>query len=229
MKKYIRTIILPTALLIITLSSCSNRPYFRIENHSDQLVRIEMVLDTIDLPEVVARFITNRNRDMNYCTDCARDRMCDSIHRQLKSVDNTALLKKYVYDSLELASFFHYAYNVGNAFTEFELEPEDHPEAEFNIRQRASDYYRRDGLYLQKIVETNTLTFFLKPGVLFFKQCRSCGDCSCSAEEAFPDVREIRVIGPNDNRLLLTLSNFKQVLKKQRVDGQSGSYVLELK
>lgn len=122
MRKYMRTITWPTALLIIIiLSSCANRPYFRIENHSDEVVRVEMVLDTVDLPEVVARFITNRNRNLDYCTDCVRDHACDSIYQQLKLTENSVLLQKYLYDSLELASFFHYRYNVGNAFTEFEL------------------------------------------------------------------------------------------------------------
>jgi hypothetical protein len=228
MKKYLRTIIFPVTLLLMVLSSCSNRPYFRIENQSSREVRIEWVFDTVDLPEVVARFITNRDRNMYYCTDCARDRMCDSIYQQLKSDGNISLLRKYLYDSLELGSFFRERYHAGNPFSAFELEPQDDPGADFNILQRASAYYRSDSIYLQKIWEANTLTFFLKPGELFFKQCRSCGDCSCSSEEAFPEAKEIRVVLPNGNRLALTRSNFRKMLQKQTIDSESDSYVLEV-
>lgn len=228
MKQFFKIIIV--SLFISLLTSCSTRPYFAIENKSDNEIKIELVFDTLNLKETVAQFIQARKRQHNFSNDCTNNPECDSI----KNILTESIITNYIYDSLQIKSFFYFT-QLPRDIEDLQINPINLSEKEFdngslnvNFAQTMLDYYHYDSSLVKKIINKNTLTLFLPTNYMFSKQCRASGDASCSVDEAFPNVKELRVIISKDNIVTLTKQNFRLVTKNKKIQSQSDSYSLEI-
>jgi hypothetical protein len=77
-----------------------------------------------------------------------------------------------------------------------------------------------------KIVNDHIITFLLPPGYTFYKQCHSCGDCSCTAE--FPRAKEVRIVFGEDDDIRLTDKNFRRIMKNESFNHQDKSYIFSI-
>ena len=235
MKQFFNIILV--SLLISLLTSCATRPYFAIENKSDNEIKIELVFDTTspDLNNLVAQYIFERKTNTSHY--CQGNPECDSIQKSLLLNENKELITKYIYDSLPIKYFFipnaPYSYYY---LDEYQINPIDISEKDFNngnlninFNQTLLDYYHYDSSLVKKVINDKTLTLFLPTNYMFSKRCHASGDASCSVDEAFPNVKELRVVISKDNVVTLTKQNFKLIMKNKKVQGQSDSYAFEIK
>lgn len=229
--KQILLIILSSSLLYL-LTGCATRPYVAIQNKSGNDLKLELVLDTenLGLVDLVAQYIYDRKQPISsYCRGYSE---CDSIHNVLLLGENKHLIYQYVYDSLPIRYFFitnnpypsHY-------LEEYQVHPldisgKDFKKGEFNVNfnQTIRDYYHDDSLLVNKIINENTVTLFLPAHNMFAKQCHATGDASCDVEDAFPNVKELRIIISKDNVITVTKQNLKRVMKNKSIHQQSDSY-----
>lgn len=229
------TIIL-VSLLISLLPSCSSRPFFAIENKSDKDVKIELVLDTIpvNLSNIVTQYIFERNTNTSY--SCIENPKCDSIRKSLFLNENKNLIYNYVYDSLPIKSFFisNEPYSE-NQFGGYQINPidlseknSDNGNLNVNLNQTLLDYYHYDSSLVKKVINENTLTLFLPAKNMFVKQCHASGDASCDVADAFPNVKEVRIVISKDNVIILTKQNFKLIMQNKKIRRQSNSYSFEI-
>jgi hypothetical protein len=234
MKQYLNIIL--GSLFISLLTNCAPRPYFAVENKSNHELKIELILDTarINIYEIVAEYIFERTTNNKSCKGTIQ---CDSIIKALQLNENKGLMYKYLYDSLPIRSFFiPNDPEVVNGLEEYQINPLELSEKDFdngnfnvNLNQTLFDYYHWDSLFVKKIINANTITLFVPPNNMFSKQCTAKAESRCSVEGAFPDVKELRIVIAADNVITLTKQNFKIITRNKAVQGQSESYVLEIK
>jgi hypothetical protein len=229
------TIIL-VSLLTSLLTSCGTRPYFAIENKSDNEIKIELIFDTatLNLKNIVTQYIFERKTNTSY--NCIGNPECDSIRKSLFINENKTLIYNYVYDSLPIKSLF-----ISNdiyssyQFEEYQINPIDLSEKDFdsgklnvNFNQTLLDYYRYDSSLVKKVISEHTLTLFLPANNMFAKQCHASGDASCYVDDAFPNVKEVRIVISKDNVITLTKQNFKLITQNKKIHGRSNSYSFEI-
>jgi hypothetical protein len=217
------------------LTSCATRPYFAIENKSDNEIKIELTFDSLDLKKIVAKYIIDKSPIDNYTTVCYNNPTCDSIIQMLE-VDKNLFLH-YLYDSLTLSSFLLYSDQSMSPLTigEFAIQKIGSSDNEaidekdrINFNQNIFDYYHYDSTLIQKIIFNKAITLFVPSNYMFLKQCHASGDASCNIGDAFPNSKEVRVVIAKDNVIILTKDNFKYIMKNKSVQRQSDSYLLEI-
>jgi hypothetical protein len=231
MKQFLNIILV--SLFVSLLTSCSTRPYFAIENKSQKEVKLELVLDSLNPMDIVAQFINNRKYENRNTNDSVINHRHDSIKNTLTELD----IATYFQDSLNLQSLFNSIPALRfEAFTRrMQIYPSNLSEDEYdsekfnlNFNQTLSDYYINDSTLVNKIISEYTITLFLPSNYTYAKQCSATGDASCSVDNAFPEVKEMRIVIAKDNNIILTKDNFKHILKNKKVQHQPDSYVFEI-
>ena len=220
-------------LFVSLLTSCATRPYFAIENKSQKEIKLELVLDSLSPKDIVAQFINNRKHENRNTSDSVINHRHDSIKNTLTEID----IETYFQDSLTLESLFNAipALRFEPFTRRIQIYPSNLSEEEFdsekfnvNFNQTLSDYYINDSALVNKIISESTITLFLPSKYTYAKQCSATGDASCYVDNAFPEVKEMRIVITKDNNIILTKQNFKHILKNKKIQHQPDSYVFEI-
>lgn len=230
-----RQLLLKLSIPVIVLSaltSCSNRPYFVIENNTDKAVQIELLRDSVNLPAMVVKELIDHmpySGRYGYKWD---DPAIDSLRRSMLRSHDHEYFIEYAYDSLTLKSLLHNTWNSPQMINEFTIEQADLQPDAANLLdgdQNAFAYYRRDSALMKKVINEHTVTFFIPPHCLLKNRCHASGDASCGADEAFPDARELRIISESRREpVVLTKANLQGLMGRQKFNSQSNSLMYKI-
>ncbi len=217
------------ALLVLSflvahlLTSCATRPYFVIENKSKSQVIIELVFDSLNINEIIARDTLSKapSTYFNHWDDPSLDSLKQSI---LNSKDKE-FIKKYIYNSISLYSLPHPIDFLGDfqIANLNKIEPYETGEYTLNFDQKLFEYYNFDSTLINEIINNNSLPFILPPDYSFYKVCRACGECSCDTQ--FPTADALRIVFGKDDYLTMSNKSFFRMMKNTRFHGRANSYV----
>lgn len=146
---------------------CAHRPYFVIENNTTQTMRIELIYDSLNIREIVARDIIMKKPTHHYANNWENPEY-DSIKQFVLTAQSMSDTQRYLYDSLSLYSLLREEIGIANLD---EVKPNNPGDGKYStdFGQNAFTYYRRDSSFIKNILLNNTITFLLPPDC-----CRWC-------------------------------------------------------
>lgn len=218
--------------VIIILKSREN-PYFVIKNLSNDTIVLEFYKDI----EIVSRRISYRiNFDiskMDYSTyifstiKYYKENLNDHGN---KIVPNNEYLNKrkffydYIKDSVSMNQIFCDVEFSIIKFEENELEIYDY---EVNLDSiKIGNYYKFDSIMYNKVLN-NIIPIYLPPHSIFVKQHIEV-EGSADINESFPLASKVAIYKNNKVIKMLTISNFKQIMKKETYQNEKNSFVLDI-
>ena len=140
------------------------------------------------------------------------------------------VFSQYIKDSVAIKELFYDEnYSISNLSNLNELMLTMYSNDDLNTPLKCSPnkYYNGDTSQYEKILN-NVIPIYLPPNFLFAKREVNQYNNPVSIEESFPNATEIVIYQKGKSVYKIDMKNIRKIMKKDRFNGESGSYILEI-